>query len=52
MVLNVDNLHCVCVISAVFVDGTQKELFNLQGTIPVTYKGNCMYKKDNCLKII
>ncbi|XP_035735641.1 tumor susceptibility gene 101 protein-like [Vespa mandarinia] len=24
----------------VFVDGTQKELFNLQGTIPVTYKGS------------
>ncbi|KAI4495880.1 hypothetical protein M0802_008286 [Mischocyttarus mexicanus] len=24
----------------VFVDGTQKELFNLQGTIPVTFKGN------------
>lgn len=36
----------------VFVDGTQKELFNLLGTIPVTYKGNCMYTKDNCHRII
>lgn len=40
----------ICVI--VFVDGTQKELFNLLGTIPVTYKGNCMYTKDNCHRTI
>lgn len=24
----------------VFNDGSHKELFNLQGTIPVSYKGN------------
>jgi len=33
-----------CYLISVFNDGSRKELLNLQGTIPVVYKGNLFLK--------
>lgn len=35
-----DVAFLLCFLS-VFNDGTKRELFNLEGTIPVSYKGEC-----------
>jgi len=34
------NVYQTCYLISVFNDGSRKELLNLQGTIPVVYKGN------------
>lgn len=33
----------ICCSISVFNDGSRKELVNLQGTIPVVYKGNLFF---------